>query len=183
MEEEERQRVRLTRDPNHTFLGALGSNSKPDLVDIAQALGIKQVTHPGKEKLTKKKIQDFIDVHFDSNPRMHKDARFEGLFNACRWLPCTDENTNGIDSNTSILPQAHSSTHLQLPNTLPLSSNVANVILPAPPVPGPSQESQPHLHSQFTSPPFFGPGPFTAPIPNAYFYPHPYYTHPSYSTG
>ena len=83
-EEAERQRLRLTRDPNYAFFGSLCSKSKPDLVDIAHALKLRQVTHPGKEKLTKKKIQDFIEAHFNSNPKKHEDLQFEGLFNARR---------------------------------------------------------------------------------------------------
>ena len=61
----------------------MGSKLKPDLVDIAHALKLRQVTHPRKEKLTKKKIQDFIEAHFDSNPEKCEDLQFEGLFNAC----------------------------------------------------------------------------------------------------
>jgi hypothetical protein len=66
----------IHRDPNHAFSGTLGSKSKPDLVDIAHALRIRQVTHPGKEKLTKKKIQDFIDAHSIQIPR---NVKIHGL--------------------------------------------------------------------------------------------------------
>lgn len=157
-EEAERQRLRLTRDPNYAFFGSLGSKSKPDLVDIAHALGLRQVTHPGKEKLTKKKIQDFIEAHFDSNPEKRKDLRFEGLFDA-RRRPRTDENNaSGANATASAPPSIHFSTHPQAPGMLPLSSNISNIIRPAPlPVLGPSQ---PHPHSQFPHPPYFGPGPF-----------------------
>ena len=149
-EEAERQRLWLTRDPNYAFFGSLGSKLKPDLVDIAHALKLRQITHPGKEKLTKKKIQDFIEAHFDSNPEKREDLRFEGLFNACR-RPRTDENSaSGANATASAPPSIHFSTHPQAPSMLPLPSNISNIIWPAPlPVLGPSQ---PHPHSQFPHP-------------------------------
>jgi hypothetical protein len=46
----------------------------------------------------------------------------------------------------------HPLAHAQAAGTLPLASNVANVVQPGPP--------QPQPYPQFIYPPHFGPGPF-----------------------
>jgi hypothetical protein len=47
---------------------------------IAHTLRIRHVTHPGKEKLTKKKIQDFIDARFNSIQfQIPSDVKIHGL--------------------------------------------------------------------------------------------------------
>jgi hypothetical protein len=162
-EEEERLRARLTRDPNHAFSGALGSKSRPDLVDVAYALEIREVTH-GKEKLTKKNIQDLINAHFDSHPEKRQDPQFEGLFNS-RRRPRVNENTAplaGPSMQPHILPTSAAA---------PLSSNISNVMPPASfSTAGPFQ---PH-HPQFFYTHHFIPGPQAANPHVPYSYPQPY---------
>ena len=152
--------------------------SRPDLVDIAYALEIREVTH-GKEKLTKKDIQDLINSHFDSHPEKRQDPRFEGIFNS-RRRPRVNENTAPF-AGPSMQPPMMQPPILPQPfAAMPLSSNSSNVnIMPPAPFPtaGPLQLP---LHPQFIYPHHFTPGPHTVnlhvPYSNSlapYSYPHP----------
>jgi len=174
-EEEERLRARLTRDPNHTFSGALGSKSRLDLVDIAYALEIRDVTH-SKERLTKKNIQDLINAHFESHPEKRQDPRYEGLFNSRRRLRVNENTTPlGALAGPSIMLPPSTQPHIlpQPSGTIPLSSNVLNMMPPAPfpPMAGPVQ---PPLHLHFIYTHHFAPGSHTANPHVPYPYPRPY---------
>ena len=71
--EAERERLRLERDLNELFTGALTTKTKPDLQDIAQALGL--LHSGGKEDLLERIVH-----HFDVNPYLQNSHRYEGLF-------------------------------------------------------------------------------------------------------
>ncbi|KAH9027463.1 hypothetical protein EDB83DRAFT_2555196 [Lactarius deliciosus] len=84
--EAERERLRRERDPNEPFTGTLATKTKPDLQDIAQALGI--LTTGGKKDLLKR-----ITQCFDTSPDLRNTPRYEGLFNR-RRRPVRDETSN-----------------------------------------------------------------------------------------
>ena len=61
-------------DADEPFFGALTARSKPDLQDVAQALGI---SIEGSKKI----LLEHINNHFEANPDLHSSLRYEGLFN------------------------------------------------------------------------------------------------------
>ena len=72
--EAECEQLRLERDPNEPFTGALTAKAKPDLQDITLALGL--LTTGGKKELL-----SCITHHFDTNPDLQNTPCYEGLFN------------------------------------------------------------------------------------------------------
>ena len=117
--EAEREEQRRQRDPNAQFTGALTSKTKADLQDIAQVLGL---TTDGK----KKDILARLNTHFDANPVLREDSRFEGIFNWARRRPAMqtedeiDEASGGPSSVSSQLPTS-------LPPLLAPLSNIVNI--------------------------------------------------------
>ena len=111
--EAEREEQRRQRDPNAPFTGALTSKTKADLQDIAQVLGL---TTDGQ----KKDILARINTHFDANPILRDDSRFEGIFNRTRRRPAMQ-----TEDGTSAGPSSMSS-HLLPPPLAPLS-NIVNI--------------------------------------------------------
>lgn len=164
-EELRRQQIRLTRDPNHAFTGALGTKSKPDLVDIAFALGIRAITHPGNDKITKAQVLDLIQQHFDSNPTLRSDARYEGLFTRRRQTR-NNENANPV---TGVCPEPGPS-HPSSSSAPPLSNNVSHLNFQAqvPATPMYHAPTMPHFPSMS----------FNQSYLPAYPYPYPYPSHP-----
>lgn len=165
-EEVERLDAQATRNPNQTFSGALGSKLRPELVDVARALKIREVTH-SKEKLTKKNIQDLINAHFNLHPEKRQDPRFEGLFNSRR--------RSRVNENAASLAAPSTSAHprfLPPPSAVdPLLSNISNVVPQAPfSTAGPFQ---PPLLPQFFYTHHFMPGPHTANPRLPYSFSHP----------
>ena len=167
-EEAGRLHTQLTRDPNYAFSGALGSKLRPDLVDVAHALEIKEVTH-GKEKLTKKNIQDLINAHFNLHPAKRQDPRFEGLFNS-RRRSRVNESAESL-ADPSVLPSMQPRILPQPSAVEPLLSNISNVMPPAPfPTAGPLQ---PPLLPQFFYTHHFIPGPHVPTLLPPYSFPPP----------
>jgi hypothetical protein len=82
--ETEREVQRQQRDPNEPFTGMLGSKSKPDLQDVAQALGLAT---DGQKKV----LLARINAHFDENPHLREASQFIGLFNRSRRRPATQK--------------------------------------------------------------------------------------------
>ena len=70
----EREEQRRQRDPDAPFSGALATKTKADLQDIAQVL---KLTLDGQRK----DLLARINAHFDSQPHLREDPRFEGIFN------------------------------------------------------------------------------------------------------
>ncbi|KAM6500845.1 hypothetical protein JOM56_003859 [Amanita muscaria] len=64
----ERQRQRMERDADEPFFGTLTAKSKPDLQDIAQALGISI-------EGSKKALLEHINNHFGTNPDLRNSPR------------------------------------------------------------------------------------------------------------
>lgn len=83
--EAEREQLQLERDLNEPFTGALTTKTKPDLQDIAQALGL---LYSGG----KKDLLEHIVHHFDVNPDLQNSHHYEGLFSQSRQRPVQDEN-------------------------------------------------------------------------------------------
>ncbi|KAH9070740.1 hypothetical protein EDB83DRAFT_2210368, partial [Lactarius deliciosus] len=73
----EREEQRRQRDPNEPFTGALATKTKGDLQDVAQALELA-ITGQKKDLLAQ------INSHFDDNPLLHENPRFEGIFHRLR---------------------------------------------------------------------------------------------------
>jgi hypothetical protein len=84
--EAEREVLRQQRDPNEPFTGKLSSKSKPDLQDVAQALGLAT---DGQKKV----ILARINAYFDENPHLRETSQFEGLFNRSRRRPATQSES------------------------------------------------------------------------------------------
>lgn len=119
--EAERGRLRLERDWNEPFTGALTTKPKPDLQDIAHTLGL--LTTGGKKDLLER-----ITQCFDGNPNLRNTPRYEGLFNRSRGRRLQvvhDENTpdTNAQANASVpaLPVLRHSSNL-----LPLSFDIGN---------------------------------------------------------
>ena len=111
--EAEREEQRRQRDPNAQFTGALTSKTKADLQDIAQVLGLATNGQ-------KKDILARINSHFDANPVLREDSRFEGIFNRTRRWPAmqTENETSNF---------AGPSSHQPLSPLAPLSLNIVNI--------------------------------------------------------
>lgn len=71
--EAERERLRLERNPDEPFTGTLTTKSKPDLQDVAQALGLLTTG-------SKKDLLERITNHFDGNPNLRNTPCYENLF-------------------------------------------------------------------------------------------------------
>lgn len=71
--EEDRQRRREAAAPTTIWEGAWWNRSKPDVQDLAFALGL--LMDGTKEELVKR-----IRAHLDQNPTLKSDARFKGLY-------------------------------------------------------------------------------------------------------
>ena len=147
------ERLRLERNPDEPFTGALTTKAKPDLQDVAQALGLL-ITG------SKKDLLERITHHFDENPNLRNTPRYEGLFSRSRRRPARDENVTNMNEDA---PTSSRSSTNNLP---PLSSNIANISTAR----HDHMETGP-LHTMFT---------FNAPGPSASvsFYPPLYAAHP-----
>jgi hypothetical protein len=121
--EAEREVQRRQRDPNAPFTGTLFSKTKADLQDIAQVLGL---TMDGQ----KKDILARISTHFDANPILRDDSRFEGIFNRTRRRPAmqTEGETSNTTGPTPALPAFGAGPSSSAPPAPPppLSSNIVN---------------------------------------------------------
>ena len=113
--EAEREEQRRQRDPNAPFTGALTSKTKADLQDIAQVLGLAT---DGQ----KKDILARINSHFNANPVLREDSRFEGIFNRTRRRPALH-----TENETSNFAGPSESSHQPLSLLAPLSSNIVNI--------------------------------------------------------
>lgn len=149
--EAEREEQRRQRDPNAPFTGALTSKTKADLQDIAQILGL---TIDGQ----KKEVLARINSHFDANPVLREDSRFEGIFNRTRRRPAMQ--TEPEDGTSNSAGPSHLPPSLPPPRT-PLSSNIVNI--------HPFSYTSPHPAGM---------------IPPSFFPPHPPlpYHHPSFNS-
>jgi len=155
--EAEREEQRRQRDPNEPFTGALASKTKPDLQDVAQALGLA-IDGQKKDLLAR------INTHFDANPLLREDPRFEGIFNRSRRRPTVQNDENHPPASSGAPgPTAH-----PYFGTAPLATNIVNS-LPStsmPPVASSSMLPPPwpiHSYLPFVMPPpphNFGP-PYT----------------------
>lgn len=119
--EAERERLRLERDQNEPFTGALTTKPKPDLQDIAQALGLP--TTGGKKDLLER-----ITHYFDANPDLRNTPRYEGLFNRSRGRRLQvvrDENAPAA-LPTASASASHRSQSDPWSDLLPLSFDISN---------------------------------------------------------
>jgi hypothetical protein len=119
--EAEREEQRRHRDPNAPFTGALTSKTRADLQDIAQVLGLAT---DGQ----KKDILARINAHFDANPILRDDSRFEGIFNRTRrriTMQTEDETLNAATTAASTGSSSFGPLSLP-PPPAPLSSNIVN---------------------------------------------------------
>lgn len=145
--EAERQRLRAERGPN--FSGGLASKNKPDLQDIAEALGLAKDGN-------KPNLLARINSHFDSNINLKSEARYAGLFNRTRGIrrtraADTDENAEpapsllvpeGVPLRTAQHPPAYHHPPA-LHSAPPLRPN--HILLPSfPPIAGPSSHHHPY---------------------------------------
>jgi hypothetical protein len=171
--EAERQRQRMERDADEPFVGALTAKSKPDLQDVAQALGISI-------EGSKKVLLEHIGNHFGANPDLRSSPRYEGLFNRSRRRPTArnDENASDVGSGASGVPNPISTTSH---GSAPFSFNFANFMAPGNmPQAGPSHianhgiTSEPHSHSRIFEPPNYYPRAYRPPSLGQE------YTHPSF---
>ncbi|GLB43946.1 hypothetical protein LshimejAT787_1501300 [Lyophyllum shimeji] len=165
--EAEREEQRRQRDPNAPFTGALTSKTKADLQDIAQALGL---TTDGQ----KKDLLARINAHFEANPSLREDTRFECIFNRARRRAAAQ--TEDEPSDTTPAASAGPSTFIPLslpPLPPPLSSNVVNT--------HPSLYTSPHpthfsvIHPSLHLPQYFCPPQpmHSTPLPALSSYHHP----------
>ena len=106
--------LRFNRPPDAPFTGSLTSKNRPDLQEIAGALGLPETGI--KEALIRG-----IKAHFDANPSLRDLQRFSGLFNrATRRRPLEAENQPHIASTScSTLPQPREPLSTNLLNTTP----------------------------------------------------------------
>lgn len=113
--EAERLQHRLNRPPDAPFTGSLSSKNRPDLQEIAGALGLPETG-------TKEVLTQSIKGHFDANPSLRDSPRFSGLFNrASRRRPRELENQLSVASTS----------HNTLPPSQqrePLSTNLLNTL-------------------------------------------------------
>jgi hypothetical protein len=114
--EVERIQHRLNRPPDAPFTGSLGSKNRPDLQEIAGALGLPETG-------TKEALTQSIKAHFDSNLSLRDLPRFSGLFNrATRRRPRELENQLSMpvaSTSQNTLPQQREPLSTNLLNTLP----------------------------------------------------------------
>ena len=115
--EAERERLRLERDLNEPFIGALTTKSIPDLQNVAQALGL--LTSSGKKDLL-----ECISHHFDVNPDLRNSRHYEGLFSRSCRRPIQDENVLNPITSAGVPTSSHS-THRPLA-PMPLSFDIGN---------------------------------------------------------
>jgi hypothetical protein len=166
--EAERDRLRLERSPDEPFTGALTTKAKPDLQDVAQALGLL-ITG------SKKDLLERITHHFDENPNLRNAPHYEGLFSRSRRRPARDENVPSMNEDAPGPTGRRSSTN----NLPPLSSNIANLSSTARhdhTEAGPSHMPVFTLFSTFNAP-----GPSVSHYPPLYYAPHPYsFSYPTF---
>jgi hypothetical protein len=113
--EAERDQQRQARGPDAPFMGSLSSKSKPDLQEIAAALGLS-------ENGTKDALMQRINACFDSNPLLRDGPRFSGLFHRAprhRHQVADSENTH---PTASISPKPF---HNTMRN--PLATDIVNL--------------------------------------------------------
>jgi hypothetical protein len=107
--EAERLQQRRDRPVDAPFTGSLNSKNRPDLQDVAGALGLPETG-------TKEVLIRSINAYFEANPEIRDSPRFSGLFKlATRRQPCADENGQPTASTSYIQPQ-------------PLATNVLNTL-------------------------------------------------------
>ena len=131
--EAERGQQRQAQDPDAPFTGSLASKNKPDLQEIAAALNLS-------EDGTKDALTQRINVFFNSNPLLHDEPRFSGLFHHAlqRCTQTNDQNDHPMVSISESSTSPHDMRH-------PLSTNIVN-ILPNLPLAGlPYASVQPFL--------------------------------------
>jgi len=75
--EAEQQWQWMEQDADEPFFSALTTKLKPDLQDVAQALGI---SIEGSKKI----LLEHINNHFEANPDLRSSPQYEGLFNRSR---------------------------------------------------------------------------------------------------
>ena len=113
--EAERDQQRQAQGPNAPFMGSLSSKNKPDLQEIAAALGLS-------EDGTKNALMQRINACFNSNPLLHDGPRFSGLFHRApkrRHQVADLENTHPM---ASISPKPF---HNTMRN--PLTTDIVNL--------------------------------------------------------
>ncbi|KAH9080182.1 hypothetical protein EDB83DRAFT_2513084 [Lactarius deliciosus] len=115
----EREEQHQQRDPNEPFTGALATKTKGDLQDIAQALELA-ITGQKKDLLAR------INSHFDDNPLLRENPRFEGIFHQLHRQLGPAENHPPQDPP----PPTPSDSSPAPPTTIPTSSS-----MPPPPWP------------------------------------------------
>jgi hypothetical protein len=127
--EAEREELRRIRGPDAPFIGSLSSKSKPELREIAAALGLS-------EDGTKDALTQRITACFDLDPLLRDRPRFTGLFHrATRRRPqATNENAHPMASIPSV-PVPKSPHNVSMRN--PLATDIVNHP-GASPLPGPS---------------------------------------------
>ena len=107
--EAERLQQRRDRPVDAPFTGSLNSKNRPDLQEVAGALGLPETG-------TKEVLLRSINAYFEANPEVRDSSRFSGLFKrATRRQPCTDENGRPMASTSYIQPE-------------PLATNVLNTL-------------------------------------------------------
>ncbi|KAI9454068.1 hypothetical protein BJY52DRAFT_1095640, partial [Lactarius psammicola] len=111
--EAEREAQRQQRDPNAPFTGTLTSKTKANLQDIAQVLGL--VTDGQK-----KDVLAQINAHFDANPTLRDDSRFEGIFNRTRRRPAMQADKTPDTTQASAGPSTSVPLSIPPPPSTPL---------------------------------------------------------------
>jgi SAP domain-containing new25 len=118
--EAECEQLQLERDQNEPFTGALTTKPKPDLQDVAQALGLP--TTGGKKDLLER-----ITHYFDANPDLQNTSRYKGLFNRSRGQRLqVVHDENAPDMNAALPTASASASHCSQSNLLPLSFDITN---------------------------------------------------------
>ncbi|KAI0282646.1 hypothetical protein BC826DRAFT_974178, partial [Russula brevipes] len=92
---------------------ALTTKAKPDLQDVARALGLPTTG-------CKKELIERITSHFDANPVLRNAPRYEGLFNRSRRRPVQDENVPIVPSPAG--PSSHTAAIVPHPRPYPSES-------------------------------------------------------------
>jgi hypothetical protein len=105
---------RKEKEMERPFSGSLSSKNRPDLQEIAGALGLSETG-------TKEVLTQSIKTHFNTNPSLRDLPRFSGLFNrATRRRPRELENQLSMASTShNTLPQQGEPLSTNLLNTLP----------------------------------------------------------------
>ena len=109
------QAVRAAHGPITAFGGSLGHKSKPDLLELADALGISL-----EDARNNQERSEHIQSHLDTHLNLKDNPRFTGLYvRAIRSPKRTHAMLTANDENE--LPHSHSSSGVSEPRPTPMS--------------------------------------------------------------